>query len=353
MPPTQARPEGQNTASTPLLGLDAVVVDTETTGLDARTARLVQIGAVRLDGAGLREAEHFDRLVNPGVPIPATASKIHGIGDDAVRQAPSFAAVAPDFEAFIGSSVLIGHTVPYDMTVLRREYELAGRAWQSPRTLDVRDLAEVAQPTLAQYGLERLCEWLSIEIEGRHTALGDASATARIFAALVPLLRQRGIRTLAEAEAATRTLYEQRARGGSAVGIEQAPAAGDSRGPDRPRRQLRLPASRARRDERPGRHGAGRRDGPRYDPPADRKEDQLRARGGRRGLRHRHGAGPDARARRAGRQRPRYDACRHHEQAAAVGAGRRFPLPRDRAHGEARLPSSRRARCEGRDRRAW
>ncbi len=231
MSPAQARSDAHNTASTPLLGLDAVVIDTETTGLDARTARLVQIGAVRLGGEGLRETESFDRLVNPGVPIPASASKIHGIGDEAVRQAPVFAAVAPELEAFIGASVLIGHTVPYDMTVLRREYELARRPWRLPRTLDVRDLAEVAQPTLAQYSLERLCEWLSIEIEGRHTALGDAVATARIFTALVPLLRQRGIRTLAEAEAAARNLYEQRTRAGGGLGLEQVPAAGDSRGP--------------------------------------------------------------------------------------------------------------------------
>jgi DNA polymerase-3 subunit epsilon/CBS domain-containing protein len=231
MPPPQPRPEAQHTASTPLLGLDAVAVDTETTGLDARTARLVQIGAVRLGGEGLHEGGPFDRLVNPGVPIPPVASKVHGISDDMVRGAPAFAAIAPEFEAFIGASVLIGHTVPYDMTVLRREYELAGRAWRSPRTLDVRDLAEVVQPTLAQYSLERLCDWLSIEIEGRHTALGDANATARVFEGLVPLLRQRGIRTLAEAEAAARNLSDQRARASGAPGIEPAPAAGDSRHP--------------------------------------------------------------------------------------------------------------------------
>jgi DNA polymerase-3 subunit epsilon/CBS domain-containing protein len=226
MPATQTPSESHNTASTPLLGLDAVVVDTETTGLDARTARLVQIGAVRLDGA----PEQFDRLVNPGVPIPAAASKIHGIGDEQVRLAPSFVAVAPDFEVFVGASLLIGHTIPYDVTVLRREYELAGRPWRTPRTLDVRDLAEVAQPTLAQYDLDRLCGWLSIEVEGRHTALGDAVATARVFAGLVPLLRQRGIRTLAEAEAAVRRLHEQRA-GAGVVGAVRVPEAGDSRSP--------------------------------------------------------------------------------------------------------------------------
>ena len=228
---TQPSAEDRNMASTPLLALDGVVVDTETTGLDARTARLVQVGAVRLSGGRLEEADTFERLVDPGVPIPAMASAIHGIKDEHVRSAPSFSAMAPELEAFIGSSVLIGHTIAYDIAVLQREYALSGRTWRRSRTLDVRDLAELAQPTLARYDLERLCEWLSIEITGRHTALGDAMATARLFLGLVPLLRQRGIRTLAEAEAAARQMVEQRAQSMPRPTLEVEPGVGDSRAP--------------------------------------------------------------------------------------------------------------------------
>ena len=158
---TQPRSEDSNMPSTPLLALDGVVLDTETTGLDARTARLVQIGAIRLGGGSIDEAERFEQLVDPGVPIPAMASAIHGIKDEHVGNAPSFSAIAPELEAFIGQSVVIGHTIAYDLAVLQREYELAGRTWRRPRTLDVRDLAELVQPTLSSYDLERLCAWLS------------------------------------------------------------------------------------------------------------------------------------------------------------------------------------------------
>jgi len=216
-------------APSPLVGLEAVVLDTETTGLDASTARVVQIGAVRLGRAGIEAAERFEQLVDPGVPIPARASAVHGITDEHVRQAPSFGAIAPDLEAFIGSSVVIGHTVAYDLAVLEREYELAGRPWRAPRTLDVRDLAELVQPTLARYDLDRLCEWLSIEVDGRHTAIGDAVATARLFVALVPLLRQRGIRTLAEAESACRQMARQRAQAVQRLTAEAEPPPGDTR----------------------------------------------------------------------------------------------------------------------------
>ena len=198
--------------STPLLALDAIVLDTETTGLDARNARIVQIGALRLSGGILRTEDRFESLVNPGGPIPKTAIAIHGITDDMVATAPAFPDVAPDLEAFAGRAIVVGYAIHYDLAVLEREYALAGRPWPRFRALDVRMLARLAAPSLADHSLERLCEWLGIEIKGRHTALGDAEAAGHIFIALLPLLRAKNIRTLAEAEAASRTLAESEAR---------------------------------------------------------------------------------------------------------------------------------------------
>ena len=198
--------------STPLLALDAIVLDTETTGLDARNARIVQIGALRLSGGSLETEDRFEALVNPGSPIPKTAIAIHGITDDMVAGAPAFPDVAPDLEAFAGRAILVGYAIHYDLAVLEREYALAQRSWPRFRALDVRMLARLAAPSLADHSLERLCEWLGIEMKGRHTALGDAEAAGHIFIALLPLLRAKNIRTLAEAEAASRTLAESEAR---------------------------------------------------------------------------------------------------------------------------------------------
>jgi DNA polymerase-3 subunit epsilon/CBS domain-containing protein len=201
--------------STPLLALDAIVLDTETTGLDARSARVVQIAALRLAGGSLQAEKPFERLINPVSPIPAAATAIHGITDAMVAAAPAFAAIAPDLEAFAGRAIVIGHAVHYDLAVLAREYALAGRPWPRFRALDVRMLARLAAPVLAEYNLERLCEWLAIDIKGRHTARGDAEAAGHVFLALVPLLRAKNIRTLAEAEAASRVLAEREALSGS------------------------------------------------------------------------------------------------------------------------------------------
>ncbi len=192
--------------ATPLLALDLVALDTETTALDPNAARILEIGAVRMRGPQIDAANPFRCLVNPGVSIPTASTCVHKIDDAAVAQAPGFPAVWPELIDFIGESVVIGHTFGFDLAVLKRECQRAGLPWEQPRTLDTRLLAEVAEPHLAGYSLEGLAAWLNIAVTGRHSALGDAITTARIFAGLIPKLRERGIRTLAEAEQACRGL---------------------------------------------------------------------------------------------------------------------------------------------------
>jgi DNA polymerase-3 subunit epsilon/CBS domain-containing protein len=190
------------TNATPLIALDAVVLDTETTGLDPAKARIVEIGAVPLRRGRLDETAALRRLVNPGEPIPADATRIHAINDSSVASAPKFASVWPDISAATSDAVLIGHTFGFDLAVLKRECERADLTWIAPRTLDTRLLAQVAEPNLGGYTLEQLASWLGVEIDKRHSALADAIITGKIFLALLPKLREGDIRTLAEAEQA-------------------------------------------------------------------------------------------------------------------------------------------------------
>ena len=122
--------------------------------------------------------------------------------------APTFAELWSELAERLGGAVLIGHSVGFDLAVLERECGRAGLAWTRPRALDVRLLAQIAAPDLAGYTLEGLADWLDVEATGRHSALGDASTAARIFLALLPRLRECGIRTLAEAERACGALTE-------------------------------------------------------------------------------------------------------------------------------------------------
>lgn len=187
----------------PLLSLDAVVIDTETTGLDPRKARVIEVAGVRLSAGKPVADGSFRQLLRPaGESIPAETTRIHGIDDAMVAESPLFVDVWPRFKAFLDQAVVIGHTVGFDLAVLKRECDLAGLPWIRPRTLDTRLLAQIAAPELAGYTLEKLAAWLGVDAVDRHSALGDATTTARVFLALVPKLRDHGIRTIAEAERA-------------------------------------------------------------------------------------------------------------------------------------------------------
>lgn len=190
----------------PLIALDAIVIDTETTGLDPAKARIVEIGAVRLKRGRLDEDDALRSLVNPGEAIPKAATAIHRIDDAMVADAPRFAAVWPEFAAALSGTIVVGHTLGFDLAVLKRECERVGLPWTAPRTLDTRLLAQVAEPHLGGYTLEQLASWLGVPFDNRHSAVADATLAAKVFLALLPKLREGNIRTLAEAEQACLTL---------------------------------------------------------------------------------------------------------------------------------------------------
>ncbi len=194
-------------AATPLIALEAVVFDTETTGLDPSSARMLQIG-VCVVAEGVVRQERFATLIDPGIAIPPATTAIHGIRDEDVAGQPRFRDAFAAFEAFRAGRVVIGHTVGFDLAMLKRECGLAGLAFTPPPALDTRLLAEIAFPRLAGYTLEKLAAHLGIETSGfaRHDAAGDAGLTAAVFLALEPHLRTRGIRTLGEADQACRNL---------------------------------------------------------------------------------------------------------------------------------------------------
>ena len=216
-------------SATPLIGLDAVVIDTETTGLDPARARVVEMAAVRIVAGRVGDAP-FRTLVRPDEPIPPAATRIHGIDDAAVVLAPRFAEIWNSFQATIAGAVVIGHTLGFDLAVLKRECERAKLPWTRPRALDTRLLAEVTRPDLAGFSLDQLAAWLGLEVTGRHSALADATLTAQVFLKLLPKLREGGIRTLAEAEQACRALtdaLEQQHRAGWLEPV-QAPGRADA-----------------------------------------------------------------------------------------------------------------------------
>jgi len=205
----------------PLAAVPIVALDCETTGLDVKTDRIVEIAAVRLgeaDGGGQKTGQnHYVSLVSPGVPIPPASTAIHGITDDDVAAAGTFPQAMAGLAAWAGPSVVVGYAIGFDLTVLANEHRRHGMKWTAPRSLDVRHLVQLVAPDLPNQSLELAAKWLGVEPGQRHRALGDAETAARIFRALIPRLREKGIVTLAQAERVCRSLtgrLEQEAQAG-------------------------------------------------------------------------------------------------------------------------------------------
>ena len=189
-----------NLSSLPLGSLDVVVFDTETTGLDIRKARVVEIGAVRVSSGRQDFEDSFSMLVNPGIPIPPAATDIHGIGDGDLADAPDFATAIAKFTEWAGPSFAVGYSVAFDLAILEAEHDRNRLSWTAPRVLDVQEVVQALGPELPNWSLETVASWLGIPVGDRHRALPDAMLTAQVLVGLIPKLRKGGIATFAEAE---------------------------------------------------------------------------------------------------------------------------------------------------------
>ncbi len=197
------------TGASPLNVIEAVALDTETTGLDPLSARIVQFGTVLMSGGRLANESSFEIVVNPGIPIPPQSSNIHGIDDAQAALAPSLPKAWKSISDAIGTRLVIGHSIGFDIAVMEAEAKRHSLPFKRPRALCVRMLAVLVAPSLADHSLDALAGWLGVPIENRHQALGDALAAGHVFLALLPKLHERGIQTLAEAERAISRLGPQ------------------------------------------------------------------------------------------------------------------------------------------------
>ncbi len=190
---------------TQLRDLTFAVFDTETTGLLPHKDDIVQIGAVRVVNGRIVDGERIDQFVDPGRPIPPASTKVHHVTDAMVSGAPDIGKAGAQFHKFASKSVIVAHNAPFDMAFLHRDKTRMGVEWDHP-ILDTVLLSAVLFGASQTHTLDALCDRLAVTIppELRHTALGDAQATAEVLVRMLPMLEARGLTTFGEVVEETR-----------------------------------------------------------------------------------------------------------------------------------------------------
>jgi DNA polymerase-3 subunit epsilon len=173
---------------TPLARARFVVIDTETTGLHVYAGdEIVSIALIELQGLE-PTGQVYTTLVNPRRDIPPLATGIHHISSANVAGAPEIDEVLFDVIQFIGDSILIGHHVQFDIRFLNKTLYQRCRCRLRHPCLDTMMLYTALHGRLGHYTLEEVAQDCRVTIHGRHTAYGDAMATAAIFQVLAPRL---------------------------------------------------------------------------------------------------------------------------------------------------------------------
>jgi DNA polymerase III epsilon subunit family exonuclease len=196
----------------PLSLLRFAVVDVETTGGGyARGHRITEIAVVPVEGGSV--GAPFSTLVHPGRPIPPRIQSLTGITDRMVAEAPPFDLVADRLLELFSGRVFTAHNVGFDWGFVEGHLQEArGEVPGGARLCTVR-MGRALVPGLSSYALDSLARHYRIPIEGRHRALGDALATARILVHLLDAAEREGAWDLGALEAILKERGGRRPRG--------------------------------------------------------------------------------------------------------------------------------------------
>lgn len=162
-----------------------IVFDTETTGLDPKVDRIVEIGCVELINH-IPTGRHFHAYLNPEMAMADDAFRVHGLSDDFLKGQPLFAAKVDEFLEFIGDATLIAHNASFDVSFFKAELDRIKRPELSNEIIDTVMVARDKHPG-ARVSLDALCKHYGIDNSRRtlHGALLDSEILAEVYLELI------------------------------------------------------------------------------------------------------------------------------------------------------------------------
>jgi DNA polymerase-3 subunit epsilon len=154
------------------------IIDIETTGGLPRRDKITEVAIVLHDGTKI--LDQYDSLINPERSIPPNITRITGITNDMVADAPKFYEVAKTIVEMTEGTIFVAHNVRFDYSFIREEFSKLGYTY-SRRQLCTVKLSRKSFPGLRSYSLGNLIRHFQIQVENRHRALDDALATSILF----------------------------------------------------------------------------------------------------------------------------------------------------------------------------
>ena len=154
------------------------VVDLETTGGKASMEKIIEVAIVLFDGQNIIDT--YETLIHPERSIPWNITRLTGIKDEMVVDAPKFYEVAKKIVEMTEGAIFVAHNVRFDYQFLREEFGRLGFTFSRKQLCTVR-LSRKAFPGLRGYGLSKLIDHFDIPIAARHRAMGDTMATVDVL----------------------------------------------------------------------------------------------------------------------------------------------------------------------------
>lgn len=172
---------------------DYIVLDIETTGLSRFSDGITELAGVRVRDHSI--VDEFQTLVNPQRHIPSFITRLTGISDDMVEDAPKIVDALPEFLDFIGPRTIIAHNATFDYGFLHQHAKsYCGIHWDNEK-LCTRKLANRMLPELPSKRLDALCSHFNVVNTQAHRAMADVVATNQIFSHLLRRLHKIDIRS--------------------------------------------------------------------------------------------------------------------------------------------------------------
>ena len=151
-----------------------IAFDLETTGLDAASDEIIEIGIARFQDGKL--VDQFQSLVNPSKPIPREITQLTGIDQEDVEDQPRIDELLTDVAKIIGDLPVVAHNVQFDVGFLGKHHSLDANP-----AIDTVELASIMLPAAPRYSLGSLAALMGIKLERAHRAFDDALATGHLY----------------------------------------------------------------------------------------------------------------------------------------------------------------------------